>query len=390
MLFGNSNMTSPDAHFHTLQADDRTKAALFVERYDKAIADPATKLKVHRVSHYLASGALGLDLRAYATGSPMSKKLRTEITAYQLCMLDDSMQESPHARISRVVQAARPSKPPWWSATVRLRQNLAICKSLDELKPQHSRALFQAWKFLAHRNPSSHVQWNLIPKRVGTKPFLQMVYRLGQENRTDWSSLRILSGRESGVDIGSLRKLAQDHTLWEDLFKRVCKPGLFFTIGRKYSALSALDTLGQDGAPGLPQPTFDTTVCFQVVHLNPTAKRQPDTAAVQVERAMKLPAMVQVYQVIQASDINDPCPILHVRPHDMPAVKDMMDFAGHSSLRTWLPDFRQWTLASSTSGNTGECDIVDPILVNRKTWRYLYIVLLECVNLLCLCYVWYQ
>ena len=101
-LFGNSNMTSQDAHFHTLQADDRTKAALFVERYDKAMADPATKLKVHRVSHYLASGALGLDLRAYATGSPMSKKLRTEITAYQLCMLDGPMQESPHARISRV------------------------------------------------------------------------------------------------------------------------------------------------------------------------------------------------------------------------------------------------------------------------------------------------
>ena len=147
----NFKMTFQDAYFHTLQADDRTKAALFVERYDKAIADPATKLKVHRVSHYSASGALGLDLRAYASSSPMFKKLRTEITAYQLCMLDDSMQESPHARISRVVQAARPSKPPWWSATVRLRQNLAIGKSLDELKPQHSRALFQAWKFLTHR-----------------------------------------------------------------------------------------------------------------------------------------------------------------------------------------------------------------------------------------------
>lgn len=381
--FVHSNMTLQCVHVHTLQADDRDKAVLFVERYDKAIADPATKLKVHRVSHYLASGPLGSDLRAYATGSPMSENLRTEITAYQLCMLDDSMQESPHARISRVAQAARPSKPPWWSATVRLKQNLAICESLDELKPRQSRAFFQAWKFLAHRNPSQHVRFHLIPKRIRTKPFLQMVYRLGQENRTDWSSLRILSGRESGVDIGSLRKLAPDHTLWEDLFKRVCKPGLFFTVNHNYSALSALDTLGQDGAPGLSKPTLDTTVCFQVVHLNPTAKRQPDTAAVQVERAMKLPAMVQVYQVIQASDINDPCPILHVRPHDMPAVKDMMDFAGHSSLRTWLPDFRQWTLASSTSGNTGDCDIVDPILVNRKTWRYLYIiniVLLECVN----------
>ena len=33
------------------------------------------------------------------------------------------------------LQAARPSEPPWWSATVRPRQNLAICKSLDELMP---------------------------------------------------------------------------------------------------------------------------------------------------------------------------------------------------------------------------------------------------------------
>ena len=106
--------------------------------------------------------------------------------------------------------------------------------------------------------------------------------------------------------------------------------------------MSALDTLGQGVAPGLPKLTLDTSVCFQVVHLSPTAKRQPDTAMVQVqvERAMTLPAMVQVCQVILSNGINDPCPRLHVRPHGMPAVIDMVDFAGHSSLSTWLPDFR--------------------------------------------------
>ena len=30
-------------------------------------------------------------------------------------------------------------------------------------------------------------------------------------------------------------------------------------------------------------------------------------------------------------------------------------------------------MGSSTSGSTGDCDIVDPILVNRKTWHYLCI-----------------
>ena len=214
-----------------------------------------------------------------------------------------------------------------------------------------------------------------------------MVYRSGQESRTDWSSFRIVNGRESGIDIGSLRKLAPDHTVREDFFKRVCKPGLFFIANRNYPALSALDTLGQDDAPGMPKPTLESLACFQVVHLNPTAKRQPDTAMLQVERAMALPAMVQVYQVVHANDPYDPCPILHVRLHDTPAVIDMMDFAGHSSLKAWLlrGSFRQWTLASSTSGSTGDCDIVDPILVNRKTWHCLCLtgMCLDCVCDMC-------
>ena len=101
------------AQFHNPKADDREKATEFVERYDQSMANPETKPKVHRVSHYLASGQLGIDLRAYANGHPMSERLRTEITAYQLCMLDDSVQESPHARITKVLQTARASKPPW-------------------------------------------------------------------------------------------------------------------------------------------------------------------------------------------------------------------------------------------------------------------------------------
>jgi hypothetical protein len=369
-------MKFQDVNFHILQADDRNKAIEFVERYDKATADPATKLKVHRVSHYLASGPLGSDLRAYAAGSPMSERLRTEITAYQLCMLDDSMQESPHARIARVVQASRPSKPPWWSATVRMEQNLAICRSLDEIRPQRSRALFKAWKFLAQRNPSLKVQWHLIPKKLADKPFLQMVYRLGHENRTDWSSLSIFNGRGSGIGMGSLQKLSPVEKVFEDLFKRVCKPGSLFTVDRQCSAWSALDSLGQGDAPGLPKPTLEQLVCFQVLHLNPTAKRQADTAIVQVERTMKLPAMVQLYQVTETSDIHDSCPRWRVRVHDIPAVIDMMVFAGHESPRTWLPSLRKWTLASCTSGNTGDCDIVDPILIDRKTWHYLYIIIM--------------
>ena len=355
-------------HFHSLQADDRNKAIEFVARYDEAIADPASRLKVHRVTHYLATGPLGLDLRAYASGNPMSERLPTEITAYQLCMLDDSMQESPHARISRVVQSARPAKPPWWSATIRLDQNLAILKFLDHIKPQRSRALFRSWKFLAQPNLSARIQWNLIPKKVDTKQFLQMVYRLGPENRRDWSELALINGRDRDSAIGPLRKLVDHHALCVDVCKRVCKPGLVFTVVRKHSALSALDTLGQGDAPRQSMPTPDTLVCFQILDFSPTCKRQVDTEQLSKERALALPAMVQHYIFTGPHQL--PSDSIHVRPHNMAIVMDMMDIAGDVPFLSWLPNLRQWTLASGTSGNTGDCDIVEPILVMDKIWHY--------------------
>ncbi len=87
---------------------------------------------------YLAAGTLGEDLRAYVAGNSMTSLLRTEVTAYQLCMLDDSIQEGPHARISRIVTASRSGRPPWWSAGVRIEQNLEARASLEPLpKPLH-------------------------------------------------------------------------------------------------------------------------------------------------------------------------------------------------------------------------------------------------------------
>ena len=72
-----------------LQADDRAKATEFVTKYDEAMSTQHGQLTVHRVSHYLASediGCLSGHLREYAGGGPMHPKLRTEVTAYQLCI----------------------------------------------------------------------------------------------------------------------------------------------------------------------------------------------------------------------------------------------------------------------------------------------------------------
>ena len=53
----------------------------------------------HRVSAYVAGTGLGTlraDMEAHASGRGMSPRLRQEIIAYQLCMLDDSVADVVH------------------------------------------------------------------------------------------------------------------------------------------------------------------------------------------------------------------------------------------------------------------------------------------------------
>ncbi len=98
----------------TCEADSRPGAAAFLAKFDEA-APRADTLPLHRVSVYLGGGSvecLGQDLRRFATGQELSASLRSEITAYQLCMPDDSMQESPHAVISHEVSRSRAGKTP--------------------------------------------------------------------------------------------------------------------------------------------------------------------------------------------------------------------------------------------------------------------------------------
>ena len=57
----------------------------------------------HRVSVYFAGaghGTLRADMEAHASGRGMSPRLRQEIIAYQLCMLDDTAADAVHRDVS--------------------------------------------------------------------------------------------------------------------------------------------------------------------------------------------------------------------------------------------------------------------------------------------------
>ena len=97
-----------------------------VRRFDEASANPSLRPFIHRVSRYLmarGSGQLGEDFRAWDSDGRMTPRLHSELTAYQLCVLDDSFVEGPHASVSRVARSITKPSPAWWSATTRLEQN---------------------------------------------------------------------------------------------------------------------------------------------------------------------------------------------------------------------------------------------------------------------------
>ena len=356
-------------HHTHIQADDREKAKQFVDLYDDAMRDPATAQHVHRVSHFLAAGSLGIDLREYAAGHPMTSQLRTEITAYQLCMLDDSIQEGPHARISRVVTASRAARPPWWSAGVRLDQNLEARETLDKLSQGRFCKLFTNWKFLCQRSTRPDLIRALTPQKIVTEKFLTKVYRLGQENRIDWSGLQILdTGAGKATDKA---KLSTMQLLMIDYLKCVCKPLTYYTIDTE-SAIHALDILPMADGPCCEPVVTVTPQVFQVVSFNVPRKVQVQTDEVIDESKYQVPAIVQRFDTRAFGSW--PCSTLYVYPDGEPIVMDLALLANAKRIRDTLCQWQEG--GPSTSADLIGCWVIhEPLRISDKTWSSIYMVL---------------
>ena len=65
-------------------------------------------------------------MEAHASGRGMSPRLRQEIIAYQLCMLDDTVAEAVHRDVSFEGHRAVASGINWWASSVRIEQNLKL------------------------------------------------------------------------------------------------------------------------------------------------------------------------------------------------------------------------------------------------------------------------
>lgn len=341
------------------QADSREKAKEFVERYDEVVAQPGGRAMLHRVSHYLASvdsGCLGRDLRAFADSGRMSKELRSEILAYQLCILDDSIQESPHAQVSRVASVARQSGPPWWSATIRMDQNVATKSSLDAVSANRFSQCFRAWKALGQCKWTRYA--NLVSQRVRTRPFLEMVYRTGSHCRADWSFLADLSESSTPTRDSVSRTAIQEVKI--DFLKRVCTPHAMLTWG-KPSSVPAVSDMGSVALPGQAQHSQLEPCVLQVVSYDFTRKKVVQTESARRWRRMLLPATVQRYGHWNAMQY--PCPDLDVFPDGPPVLVDLHNEIAHDQYMC----LRRWTVPGP-SDVAGCWSLTDPEVIGERQW----------------------
>ena len=286
----------------------------------------------------------------------MHPKLRTEITAYQLCVFDDGIQESPHALVSRVVASARVSGPPWWSATIRMQQNFGVQKQLATVAgPLRFDRLFHSWKMLGQTKWYRYQQ--CIPKWQKTQVFLEMVYRTGEHNRCDWQFLATYKTRQP-ITV-SLAEVAATQEVKADFIRRACPSGTFITFPRS-SFIGSLEGIARSLPPGGQHSVDIEPVCFQVVSHDVTAKKFVDTESTRAMRRMQVPAVVQTYDPWNMASF--PCERLDVYTDGRPMLIDLghwVNFSVHKQLCQWI---------TRTSDVEGCWEMTDPRAYVNTQW----------------------
>ena len=151
---------------------------MFLQKYDEA---KVNGVRTHRVSDVFCgeqAGSLRHDFKRWVNEGVISIDLRTWLTAYQLCCLDDGMQESPHGIITKIAMSRPNSTPKCWAALYRYKQNMDLKRSLDMIHPGRFNSLFQYWGLIFSKRPTFGPSRLVHPRNLGQKKFFERVYRM--------------------------------------------------------------------------------------------------------------------------------------------------------------------------------------------------------------------
>ncbi len=336
-------------------------AQKFLSAYDEAVQGGRP---CHRVSEYFCArgrGSLRGDLEQHARGAGMSVRLRREIRAYMACRLDDTVSESPHRDISHIAGRARSSKIPWWSASVRLRQNLAMVEH-----PELRVAMRSAWP-----------QWKSVlapaAKRMGTRRFLDAVHRAGPFGLVDCTRIRAVDRR--GVYTQAFQAFADSvpqsarvwHSLRREFVNAIVADGRVYTgtISNVASEPPSAHTMALDsGGTG----SRGRTAHFRILDRAVADKKHNLTLRWLDVKCMAMPMSIQKLSAVGASTGSGSGSVdgvqLTLAPDGLPEIVDFLAFLPWAAIRCSLQEWSKVCASTIASG----LDVSEPVPASSREW----------------------
>lgn len=215
----------------------------------------------------------------------MVARVQTEITAYQLCVLDESLVESPHAAVSRITSSSRSSKPWTWFSRMRFRQNKALRSYMNHVRTGEFERRFRKWKCMGQRSVKTFLKGR--PVRKKNKTFFSFIYRLSAHNREE---LPVFANRDT-LDQAAEHVPVEDAdraALKKDFLLRVFRPNTYLSLpaASDIRKLSGLVDGPEVTAP--PDPRI-----MQIINTDFSSKKHVPTEYMRMVRRQACPALVQ-------------------------------------------------------------------------------------------------
>ena len=287
-------------------------------------------------------------MQDFAAGSPMSTRLRTEITAYQLCPLDDTAAESPHAHVSMTVKSKVASKPAQWSAKLRWEQNKALRTTVENMKLGAFHRCFTGWKSIVQRDLRKSNA--LIPAAITPSYAKDIVYRMGHCAIADWSVFRkFVTGQKSFKCIkpNSLMAMKVEYIGF------LLTPGGIYSVpGDNGFASLGSDPLNESNAP----PKL-----FQLVSFNAVRMDHVHTISMMKMKSWRKLGVLQMLDIAPTAE-DSPEEHLDVFPLGTPRPVDLVL---EYSWEDWTQKLLSWSVDSSRLAG---CFRITSPMPAQSTW----------------------
>ncbi len=321
-----------------MQVSSPADARAFLQKYDASVADANLRPFVHRVSHYLAGrrdGPLRGMMEQYADGRPLALDLHTEIMAYKMCLIDDTVIESGHGEVHWAMSTGRRSSVPLWSAHLRHDENTRLI--------QENVDRFDFWyKYSGMIAANASVSPRPRKMRLTHQAVKHRTYRLREFALADVSEhcpdLRAHLPLEPRERKRMAIKLQSDYLRCVMLLGDACS--LPLAEGHVVSEDKSLHPIV---AGMMFEEVCGDCFCFQVIDWDFLRKKHVMTTAMRQQRLSALPAIVQHYGVWNKQHRYPPAG-MECFPEGPPEMVDLLRIAPWPVLRTSL---RLWSVGAS-------------------------------------------